>query len=66
MRLYVYHTPDIPKHDGYLKIGETYHSADQCISQQGGQVNVKKVPDWQDTIAAERKGESTFNKDRNH
>jgi len=56
MKLYAYATPDIPKHDGYLKIGETHRLADQRISQQGGQVNVEKVPEWQDTIATERKG----------
>jgi len=56
MKLYAYHTPDIPKHAGYLKIGETHRATDKRISQQGGQVNVEKVPEWQDAIATERKG----------
>ena len=56
MKLYAYHSPDIPKHEGYLKIGETHRSTFQRIHQQGGQVNVEKVPEWQDAIATERKG----------
>jgi type I restriction-modification system DNA methylase subunit len=56
MRLYAYSAPDIAKHDGYLKIGETHRSTDTRIHQQGGQVNVEKVPIWQDAIAAERQG----------
>jgi len=56
MKLYAYRTPDIPKHDGYLKIGETHRATNKRISQQGGQVNVEKVPEWQDAIATERKG----------
>ena len=56
MKLYAYQTPDIPKHDGYLKIGETHRSTNKRIHQQGGQVNVEKVPEWQDAIATDRKG----------
>lgn len=56
MKLYAYSAPDIPKHAGYLKIGETHRSTERRISQQGGQVNVEKVSVWHDAIATERTG----------
>jgi len=56
MKLYAYSAPDIPKHAGYLKIGETHRATDKRINQQGGQVNVEKIPEWQDAIATERTG----------
>ena len=56
MKLYAYSAPDIPKHAGYLKIGETHRAIDKRIDQQGGQVNVEKIPVWQDAIATERTG----------
>jgi hypothetical protein len=56
MRLYAYSTPGIPENDGYLKIGETTRTAHGRISQQGGQVNVKKIHVWEDAIATDRKG----------
>jgi len=56
MKLYAYATPEIPKHAGYLKVGETHRSTNKRIDQQGGQVNIEKVPEWQDAIATERKG----------
>ena len=56
MKLYAFSAPDIPKHDGYLKIGETYRSADRRIGQQAGQANIAKVPEWEDAIATERQG----------
>jgi len=56
MKLYAYSAPGIPQHAGYLKIGETHRSAISRISQQGGQVNVEKIHEWQDAIATERTG----------
>jgi len=56
MKLYAYSAPDIPQNDGYLKIGETHRAIDKRIDQQGGQVNVEKVPEWQDATATERTG----------
>ena len=56
MKLYAYHTPDIPKNDGYLKVGETTRTTQGRISQQGGQVNVKKILVWEGAIATDRKG----------
>jgi len=43
MKFYAYCTPDVPKHEGYLKIGEIHRSTDKRIGQQEGQVSVEKV-----------------------
>ena len=56
MKLYAYSTPGIPENDGYLKIGETTRTTHGRISQQGGQVNVKKVLVWEGAIATDRRG----------
>ena len=55
MKLYAYHSPDIPKHDGYLKIGETYRSTNKRISQQSSEANVENVPVWEGAIATEQR-----------
>ena len=41
MKLYAYTTPEIPKHAGYLKVGETTGDVDKRIKQQGHELNVK-------------------------
>jgi hypothetical protein len=55
MKLYAYHSPDIPKHDGYLKIGETYRSTDKRIARQSSEANIEKVPVWEGAIATEQR-----------
>ncbi|MCL2742462.1 MAG: hypothetical protein FWE67_01275 [Planctomycetaceae bacterium] len=35
MKLHAYSTPDIEKHAGYLKIGETHGDIDKRVQQQG-------------------------------
>jgi len=45
--IYSWTTPDIPKYDGWEKIGYTeQESADKRIAQQGSQLNITKVKRW--------------------
>lgn len=45
--IYSWTTPDIPKYDGWEKIGYTeQESADKRISQQASQLNIAKVKQW--------------------
>jgi len=54
MKLYAYTTPDIPKHDGFLKIGETNGNIEERVKQQGREFNVEKIIVWQDAVITER------------
>ena len=54
MKLYAYHTPDIPKHDGYLKIGETAGDVDARIKRQGHEHNIKNEKVWEDQVYSDR------------
>ncbi|MDR2755559.1 MAG: GIY-YIG nuclease family protein, partial [Planctomycetaceae bacterium] len=54
MKLYAFTTPDIPKHDGYLKIGETHGDIDKRIKQESHELNVKCIRVWDDAIVTER------------
>jgi len=56
MKLYAYATPEIPKHAGYLKVGETNGDIDSRIKQQGHELNVKRERVWDDFIYTERRG----------
>lgn len=47
-RIYCYTTPDIPKHDGWCKIGQTQQTVKQRLYQQGHTVDVTIVKEWQD------------------
>ena len=45
--IYSWKTPDIPKYDGWEKIGYTeQESSDARIAQQASQLNVKKIKVW--------------------
>ncbi|MEI5582302.1 MULTISPECIES: DEAD/DEAH box helicase family protein [unclassified Agromyces] len=45
--IYSWKTPDIPKYDGWEKIGYTeQESAEKRISQQGSQLNITKIKVW--------------------
>jgi len=45
--IYSWTTPDIPKYDGWEKIGYTeQESADKRIAQQASQLNIAKVKQW--------------------
>ncbi|MDR2757178.1 MAG: GIY-YIG nuclease family protein, partial [Planctomycetaceae bacterium] len=54
MRLYAFTTPEIPKHDGYLKIGETHGDIEERVSQEGHELNIKRKIVWQDSVITER------------
>jgi len=54
MNLYAYSTPDMPKHRGYLKIGEASGSIEKRIKQQGRELDVRKVIEWDDHVITER------------
>ena len=45
--IYSWRTPDIPKYDGWEKIGYTeQESAEKRISQQASQLNIVKIKVW--------------------
>ncbi|KQX72388.1 DEAD/DEAH box helicase [Aeromicrobium sp. Root472D3] len=44
--IYSWKTPDIPKYDGWEKIGYTEQDSDTRIAQQASQLNVKKIKVW--------------------
>lgn len=45
--IYSWKTPDIPKYDGWEKIGYTeQESAEKRIAQQGSQLNITKIKVW--------------------
>ena len=45
--IYSWKTPDIPKYDGWEKIGYTEQdSSDARIAQQASQLNIKKIKVW--------------------
>lgn len=45
--IYSWRTPDVPKYDGWEKIGYTeQESADKRISQQASQLNITKIKLW--------------------
>ncbi|MDR2757179.1 MAG: N-6 DNA methylase [Planctomycetaceae bacterium] len=54
MKLYAFTTPEIPKHDGYLKIGETHGDIDKRIKQESHELNVECIRVWSDAVITER------------
>ncbi|MDR3234389.1 MAG: N-6 DNA methylase [Planctomycetaceae bacterium] len=54
MKLYAFTTPEIAKHAGYLKIGETNGSVEQRIAQEGHELNVEKEIVWRNAVITER------------
>lgn len=59
--IYSWTTPDIPKYDGWEKIGYTeQESADKRISQQASQLNIAKVKQWAYRAAFMTEGGGTF------
>ena len=54
MKLYAFITPEIAKHAGFLKIGETYGDVEQRVKQQGHELNVKREIVWQDAVMTDR------------
>ena len=55
MKLYAYHTPDIEKLAGFLKIGETMRNIKSRIKQQGHEIPIKKIIVWEGVIVSKRK-----------
>lgn len=59
--IYSWRTPDIPKYDGWEKIGYTEQdSADTRIAQQASQLSVEKVKVWSYRAAFSTEGGGTF------
>jgi len=56
MKLYAYCTPDVPKHEGYLKIGETHGNVETRVKQQGHEHNVTNEIVWSDVVISDRIG----------
>ena len=56
MKLYAFTTPDIAKHAGYLKIGETHGNVEERVKQQGHELNVENAIVWTDAVITERIG----------
>ncbi|MDR2642369.1 MAG: GIY-YIG nuclease family protein, partial [Planctomycetaceae bacterium] len=53
MKLYAFTTPEISKHDGYLKIGETNGDIDKRVEQECHELNVQKEIVWRDAVITE-------------
>ncbi|MCL2005855.1 MAG: N-6 DNA methylase [Planctomycetaceae bacterium] len=56
MKLYAFITPEIAKHAGFLKIGETHGNVETRVKQQGHELNVKKEIIWTDAVITGRVG----------
>jgi type I restriction-modification system DNA methylase subunit len=56
MKLYAFTTPEISKHDGYLKIGETNGDVEKRVEQECHELNVQKEIVWCDAVITERRG----------
>jgi hypothetical protein len=56
MKLYAFSTTDIPKHEGYLKIGETNGDIQQRLEQECHELNVELKLEWDDAVITERHG----------
>ncbi|MDR0703838.1 MAG: N-6 DNA methylase [Planctomycetaceae bacterium] len=54
MKLYAFTTPEISKHNGYLKIGETNGDIDKRVDQECHELNVKKEIVWHDAVITVR------------
>ena len=54
MKLYAFVTPEIVKHAGYLKIGETHGNVEERVKQQGHELNVENEIVWTDAVITER------------
>jgi methylase of polypeptide subunit release factors len=54
MKLYAFTTPEIPKHNGYLKIGETSGDIDKRVDQECHELNIRKVIVWRDVVVTQR------------
>jgi hypothetical protein len=56
MKLYAFVTPEVPKHGGYLKIGETNGDVEKRVEQECHELNVQKEIVWRDAVITERRG----------
>ncbi|MDR2344555.1 MAG: GIY-YIG nuclease family protein, partial [Planctomycetaceae bacterium] len=54
MKLYAFTTPEIAKHSGYLKIGETNGNVEKRVEQECHELNVRKEIVWRDAVITER------------
>ena len=54
MKLYAYVAPEIAKHAGFLKIGETNGSVEERVKQQGRELDIEKNVVWQDAVITGR------------
>ena len=62
--IYAYSTPEIARHDGWLKIGYTEQGVDKRIDQQGHEVDVIKEEVWRgNAIFDDGSGETFTDKD---
>ena len=58
--IYAYTTPDIPYHDGYIKIGYTEQDVDKRIAQQTHTAGIKAKKEWQGNAVFEDGTGETF------
>ncbi|MDR1485038.1 MAG: GIY-YIG nuclease family protein, partial [Planctomycetaceae bacterium] len=56
MKLYAFTTTEIPKHNGYLKIGETNGDVEKRVEQECHELNVQKEIVWRDAVMLEHRG----------
>ncbi|MCL2710224.1 MAG: hypothetical protein FWE95_05030, partial [Planctomycetaceae bacterium] len=55
MKLYAYHTPDVEKLAGFLKIGETTRNIQSRVKQQGHEIPIAKIVVWESVVVSKRK-----------
>lgn len=58
--IYAYTTPEVPKHDGFIKIGYTEQDVDERIKEQTHTVDVLAEKQWQGTAIYDDGSGDTF------
>ena len=56
MKLYAYTTPEVAKHAGFLKIGETHGDIEKRVHQQGREHGLHNQIVWQGVVITDRIG----------
>ena len=58
-KIYAWSTPDVPKYEGCVKIGETERDVETRVAEQASQLNISKNIEWQE-IALYSDGSAMF------
>ena len=58
--IYAYTTPEIDRHDGWVKIGYTEQTVDKRLAQQAGTIDVNYIEKWRGTAIFDDGSGDTF------